>query len=603
MTMLTRWGRDLDAERVLPEHPRPQLVRGTWRSLNGWWEHAVTPADVSEPPADGAWDGRILVPFSPEAPLSGVGRQVQPDELLWYRRTLDVPTGFVPPGGRLLLHFGAVDQTATVYVDGQEVGDHHGGYLPFTVDLTDAVSPGPRELVVRVRDLSNNRGPSSGKQRLVRGGIWYTAQSGIWQTVWLEAVPARYVAELHLVPRLDDGTVEVTVVAAGAPSRDLATVRVTDGGRLVGGAAAPAGVPTTVRLSAVRPWTPDDPHLYGVEVTLGADRVRSYVGMRSVAVGTDESGTPRLLLNGEPFLHAGVLDQGYWPDGLLTPPSDEAMVHDISTMKRLGFTMLRKHIKVEPLRWYHHCDRLGMLVWQDMVNGGGRYRTAAVTWPGRLPSAGRRLRDDRYAVFGRTDSHGRDEFRREARATVELLRNTPSVVCWVPFNEGWGQFDAAAVAAEVAALDPTRVVDHASGWHDQGAGDVWSLHVYQRRFRAPRRAPEERRVLALTEYGGYDLTVPDHTWGPEHMGYRHFDTVTALAAAFERLHDDELVPTVGAGLSATVYTQLCDVEDEVNGLLTYDREVLKIDEAVVRAALDRLRAAFTASTSAGTGRP
>jgi beta-galactosidase/beta-glucuronidase len=605
--MLTRWGRDLDPEHVLPEHPRPQLVRDGWLNLNGWWDLAVTPVAAGSSPGAGAWPDRILVPFSPEAALSGVGRQLQPDELLWYRRTLDVPAGFVPQGGRLLLHFGAVDQTATVYVDGHEVGDHHGGYLPFTVDLTEVVSTGSttrdHELVVRVRDLSNNRGPSSGKQRLVRGGIWYTAQSGIWQTVWLEAVPARYVERLDLVPHLDDGTVEVTVVAAGAPSRGLATVRVTDRGRLVGGAAAPPGVPTTVRLSAVRPWTPDDPHLYDVEVTLGDDRVTSYVGMRSVAVGTDDTGTPRLLLNGAPFLHAGVLDQGYWPDGLLTPPSDEAIVHDISTMKRLGFTMLRKHIKVEPLRWYHHCDRLGMLVWQDMVNGGDRYRTAAVTWPGRLPSAGRRLRDDRYSVFGRSDGHGRDEFRREVRATVALLRNAPSVVCWVPFNEGWGQFDASAVAAEVAALDPTRVVDHASGWHDQGAGDVWSLHVYQRRFRAPRRAPEERRVLALTEYGGYDLTVPGHTWGPDHMGYKHFDTAESLTVAFERLHDDQLVPAIPAGLSATVYTQLSDVEDEVNGLLTYDREVTKIDEAVVRGALARMRCAFTASTSAGTGRP
>ena len=605
--MLTRWGRDLDPERVLPEHPRPQLVRDGWLNLNGWWDYAVTPASAHQPPDDDGWDGRILVPFSPEAPLSRVGRQVQPDELLWYRRKLSVPDGFVPPGGRLLLHFGAVDQTATVYVDGQEVGYHHGGYLPFTIDLTDVVSTSsttsPHELVVRVRDLSNNCGPSSGKQRLVRGGIWYTAQSGIWQTVWLEAVPARYVERLDLVPRLDDGTVEVTVVAAGAASSGLATVRVTDGGRLIGGAAAPPGVPTTVRLSALRRWTPEDPHLYDVEVTLGDDRVTSYVGMRSVAVGTDATGTPRLLLNGEPYLHAGVLDQGYWPDGLLTPPSDEAMVHDISTMKRLGFTMLRKHIKVEPMRWYHHCDRLGMLVWQDMVNGGGRYRTAAVTWPGRLPSASRRLRDDRYAVFGRTDSHGRDEFRREVRATVELLRNTTSVVCWVPFNEGWGQFDARSIAAEVADLDPTRVVDHASGWHDQGAGDVWSLHVYQRRFRPPKRTPGESRVLALTEYGGYDLTIPNHTWGPEHMGYKHFETREGLAAAFERLHDDELVPAMVDGLSATVYTQLSDVEDEVNGLLTYDREVLKIDEDVVRGAVERLRAAFTASTSAGTGRP
>ncbi len=477
-----------------------------------------------------------------------------------------------------------------MFIDGTEVGGHHGGYLPFTIDVTDLVSPDSNdrayELVVRVRDLSNNRGPSSGKQRLARGGIWYTAQSGIWQTVWLEAVPATYVERLTLTPLLEDGVVEVVVsTPAGRSCRDLATVRILDGDRLVGEGGTAPGTPLRIPLSDVRPWTPDDPHLYDVEVDLGEDRVTSYVGMRSFGVGPDDAGVPRLLLNGEPFLHVGVLDQGYWPDGLLTPPSDAAMVHDIETMKGLGFTMLRKHLKIEPLRWYAHCDRIGMLVWQDLVNGGGRYRTAAVTWPGRFPV---RLRDDRYALLGRADEAGREEFRSEARATVELLRNVVSLALWAPFNEGWGQFDAAAIAAEVTALDPTRSIDHASGWHDQGAGDVWSHHVYQRRFRAPRRRAGERRVLGLTEYGGYDLTVPGHSWGPEHFGYRHFESAEALATAFERLHDDELGPTVAAGLSATVYTQLSDVEDEVNGLLTYDREVLKLPADLVRRALSAL---------------
>ncbi len=568
-----------------PGVPRPQLVRDSYLNLNGHWDYAVTDLSAETPER---WDGRILVPFSPEAELSGVGRQLQPDELLWYRRSLTFPDGFAVPGGRVLLHFGAVDQTCTAWLDGVEVGGNHGGYLPFTCDLTPALAgTGPWELVVRVRDVSNNRGPSSGKQRLERGGIWYTAQSGIWQTVWLESVPARYVDALHLAPRLAEQALRITVGASSGPG-GRATVRVRDGDRLVVERTVPVGVPSDVPLDAVRPWTPQDPHLYDVEVTLGADRVRSYVGMRSFGVGRDADGVPRLLLNGEPHLPVGVLDQGYWPDGLVTAPSDAAMVHDIATMKRLGFTMLRKHVKVEPLRWYHHCDRLGMLVWQDLVNGGGRYRTAAVTWPGRWPI---RLRDDRpwaRAVLGRGDRASRAEFLDELQRTVLLLRNAASVAMWVPFNEGWGQFDARAVARRLAALDPTRPVDHASGWHDQGSGDVRSLHRYGRALRLPRR--RDGRVLALSEYGGYDLAVAGHTWSSADFGYRHFESASSLGTAFGRLHRDELAPALARGLGATVYTQLSDVEDELNGLLTYDREVLKLPEELVRGALEALGA-------------
>jgi hypothetical protein len=357
----------------------------------------------------------------------------------------------------------------------------------------------------------------------------------------------------------------------------------------VASGSVPVGVPCDLPLDAVRPWTPEDPHLYDLEVTLGADRVRSYVGMRSFGVGPDRHGVRRLLLNGQPYFHAGVLDQGYWSDGMLTAPSDEAMVHDITTMKRLGFTMLRKHLKVEPLRWYHHCDRLGMLVWQDLVNGGGRYRTAAVTWPGRFPI---RMRDDtprRQAVLGRGDPVSREEFRSELRRTVAHLRNVTSLAVWVPFNEGWGQFDAASIAGSLAGLDPTRPVDHASGWHDQGGGDLRSLHVYARRFRVPGRRRRDGRVLVLSEYGGYDLGVAGHTVGERRFGYRHFRTAQALGDAFRRLHAREVSPAVSRGLSASVYTQLYDVEDEVNGLLTYDREVLKLPEALVREALGLLR--------------
>jgi glycosyl hydrolase family 2 len=591
--LLTRWGRDLDPDRVLSEYPRPQLVRDSYLNLNGWWDYALTPASAPPP---SRYDGRILVPFSPEAPLSGVGRQLRPDERLTYRRAVDLPAGFVPAGGRLLLHLGAVDQTCVVRLNGTEVGRNAGGYLPFTCDLTETLRPGSNELVVDVRDRSDGHQHASGKQRLRRGGIWYTAQSGIWQTVWLEAVPDPYVERLTLVPLLAEGAVEVTVHAGPSPRAGLVEARVSVGSRSV---VTPVGTPVRVGVDDVRPWSPDDPHLYDVQVRLGEDRVTSYAGLRSYGVGADARGTPRLLLNGEPTVQVGVLDQGYWPDGLLTAPTDEAMVHDIETMRRLGFTMLRKHLKVEPLRWYHHCDRLGMLVWQDFVNGGGRYRTAAVTWPGRYPV---RLDDTRrHALLGRASAAGRDLFREEARRTVEHLRNVPSVATWVVFNEGWGQFDANAVTDEVRRLDPTRVLDHASGWHDQGGGDLRSVHDYSRRFRVPRRR-RDSRVLVLSEYGGRARRVVGHTLD-DGAGFGYGDLLgpEALAEWFTAVHADLAAAVRDGGLSATVYTQLSDVEDELNGLLTYDREVLKLDESVVWTALRRLRSATDPLTGPAAG--
>ncbi|MDX6325472.1 MAG: hypothetical protein QOK15_1826 [Nocardioidaceae bacterium] len=582
--LLTRWGRALDADRVLPEHPRPQLVRdGPWLNLNGRWRYAVTPAGAAEPVR---YDGDILVPFSPEATLSGVGRQLRPDELLWYSRTFTLPSALLT-AGRLLLHFGAVDQSCTVWMNGVEVARNASGYLPFSCDITSVLRDGPNTLTLRVTDLSDRRGPSSGKQRLDRGGIWYTASSGIWQTVWVEPVPPAYVAGLVLTPLLDPAALEVTVHVDG-PTSGPAHVTVRSEGTHVASAEVPVGQPTRLPLPGVRVWSPEDPFLYDVEVRYADDEVRSYVGMRTFGTGLDEEGLPRLLLNGRPYLHVGVLDQGYWPDGLMTAPSDEAMVHDITTMKRLGFTMLRKHMKVEPLRWYFHCDRIGMLVWQDLVNGGGRYLDPVISWPGRRRGRRLRLPDNRYALFGRRDPEGRRVFRAELRRTVALLRNVTSLAVWVPFNEGWGQFAAAEVTAELRALDPTRSIDHASGWHDQRAGDLWSRHVYQRPFEVPARAPEERRVLVLSECGGYGLVVPGHTWSSRHHGYGHVGTSEELMTAFVELHRGQIAPAVRRGLSGTVYTQLADVEDEVNGLLTYDREVLKLPEEVVRSVLTSL---------------
>ncbi|MFD1827046.1 DUF2804 family protein [Mumia zhuanghuii] len=580
--MITTWGEALDPDRVLPEYPRPQLVRDSYVNLNGRWEHAFTPAGVTEAPV--RWDGEIVVPFSPEAPLSGVNRMLTPDEALWYRRTVRLPDGFVRD--RVLLHFGAVDQDCEVWVDGTRVGKHRGGYLPFTLDVTDALTGDEHALVVRVRDVTDTSWRSRGKQKLERGGIWYTPQSGIWQTVWLESVPRQWVAQLVLTPSLETGEVEVCVLPGGDGDR-TAEVAVSADGHEVVRTSVEVGVPTRLPLGDdLRRWSPEDPFLYDVEVRLGDDHVTSYVGMRSFGIGPDAHGRTRLLLNGAPYLHAGLLDQGYWPDGLYTAPSDEALVHDIRTAKELGFTMLRKHIKIEPMRWYHHCDRLGMLVWQDMVNGGRRYNPAVITTPVALPVT---LADSHHALFGRQDEEGRTEFLDELDATVALLRSAPSVAAWVPFNEGWGQFDAMAAAARVRELDPTRPVDHVSGWYDQGGGDMASRHVYFRPYRLSRRDAEDPRAAVLSEYGGYSYRVTGHVWNDKEFGYRKYAERASFERAYLRLQHAQVGPAVEKGLAAFVYTQLADVEDETNGLMTYDRRVLKVDTEAVRASNQRLR--------------
>lgn len=637
MSRITPWGRELQAELAahradpagrpapvpLPEYPRPQLARGSYLNLNGLWDYAITTS--ATPPQ--RWDGEILVPFPPESALSGVERIVRPNDHLWYRRTLQIPRDFNE--GRVWLHFGAVDQLCEIRLDGHFLARHQGGFLPFRVDVTAFADGAPHQLTLHVRDLTDTSWLSRGKQALRPGGIWYTPHSGIWQTVWLESVPATAVEGLVLEPDLESGVLEVEATttspapvevlllsawspeagchgdrlahAAGEsvapPTADERSGRGVAGGNgraassdpVAGNGGGWARVRLRLEVPEARAWTPEDPHLYGLRVRVGEDVVESYAAMRSVGLGQGKHGKPVLLLNGQPYFHAGVLDQGYWPDALVTPPSDAAMVWDIATMKDLGYTMLRKHIKIEPLRWYMHADRLGMLVWQDFVNGGGRYNRAVVQIPAVMTA---HMDDSQYRIFARQDPAGREDYWRETEETIALLRNSPSIVCWVPFNEGWGQFDSALVEEAVREWDPSRLIDHASGWHDQGVGDFYSPHIY---FRTVRPLPEwgwDGRAVVLSEYGGYSLPIPGHEFSEREYGYRRFTTQEELTDAWESLHREQIVPSIGAGLAGFVYTQLSDVEDEMNGLVTADRTVVKVDAEVQRAVNAAVRDAF-----------
>lgn len=565
--LTTPWGDALDRTSVLPEHPRPHLQRERWMSLNGVWDFDVAPVSQAARPA---FEREIVVPFSPEAPLSGVDHVLQPDEHGWYRRHFTLPKGF--DAGRVLLHFGAVDQDCEVWIDGAPVGGHRGGMLPFTLDITDALHRDEHEIIVRVRDVTDTSYRARGKQSLEPNGIWYSPSSGIWQTVWLEAVPELHVTDIVTDFDLDREELTVTLEATG---EGVASVLVRASGKDLARVEAVVGEPTRIHLPDARRWHPDDPFLHDLEFTLGDDSVSSYVGLRTVGTGVDASGHTHVTLNGEPIFLFGLLDQGYWPDGLLTPPSDEAMVYDITTAKQLGFNLLRKHCKLEPARWYFHCDRLGMLVWQDMVNGGEHVSRLVAQAP--VIASGMQRDDTKHGPFGRKDEAGRQEFLAETEATIAELRHFPSIITWVPFNEGWGQFDSLAVTQRIKELDPTRLVDHASGWHDQGGGDFTSRHVY---FKAYKPSDDELagpRIAALTEYGGYSHRVPGHTWAAKEFGYRKYDNRGKFELAHHRLHRDEIEPAVERGLSVAILTQLTDVETETNGLITYDRKVVKLE--------------------------
>ncbi|MGE5496065.1 MAG: glycoside hydrolase family 2 protein [Burkholderiales bacterium] len=575
--LYTRWGEKLDKNCPLDEYPRPQMRRDDWLCLNGIWQYAIRKSGEPEP---AVYDGDIVVPFSPESLLSGVKRQLKPGETLWYKRTVSFEK---LEQKRLLLHFGAVDQHCTVYCNGREAGSHSGGYWPFCFDITELVGEGNNTLTLAVTDDSDLGSEAYGKQKLERGGIWYTAQSGIWQTVWAEYVPRQYITDMKITPDCKNAEAEFCVGFADGDNIPEYRVQIFEDGRLVS-----EGVfaETTARLpvKGFRFWSPDDPFLYKVKITAGEDTVKSYFGMREFDAVRDVSGRLRFTLNGKPLYQTGLLDQGYWSDGLYTAPSDEAIVWEITELKKLGFNMLRKHIKIEPLRWYYHCDRLGMLVWQDFVSGGGPYKPLVTQV---LPFLNIRLNDKRLRLFGRRGKEGRAAFLRDMARTIKLLQNVVSIAVWVPFNEGWGQFDALRISRTLKNMDPTRLVDHASGWHDQGGGDFESRHIYYKKYRM--RPDKYGRVQALTEFGGYSCPATDHMASDVLFGYRMYQGEDELTAAYERLYLNEVLPAAREGLAVSVYTQVSDVEDEINGIFTYDRAVMKLRGEVVRRINEELK--------------
>jgi len=561
-TLLTRWAKDVSPESAHPEYPRPQMVRKTWRNLNGLWQYAITPRDAARPER---FDGEILVPFPIESALSGVKKPVGPQKRLWYRRTFDVPPAW--RDGRILLHFEAVDWETTVWVNGTKLGTHRGGYDPFSLDVTAALkASGPQELVLSVWDPTDAGTQPHGKQTLKPRGYSYTAVTGIWQTVWLEPVPRVFISGLKIVPNVDDSNVKIEVRVEGCDNPNGVTIQavVRDGKFAVPMAEVPVVAPLVLTLDKMRLWSPEDPFLYGLTISLDSsgkrlDEVESYFGMRKITVTKDARGMNRLALNGKPLFQYGFLDQGWWPDGLYTAATDEALRYDVEMTKKIGMNMVRKHVKVEPARWYYHCDRLGVLVWQDMPHANGYVGSndPDLTRPADVAA----------------------QFRSELRAMIDARRNAPSIVTWVLFNEGWGQFDVKGITDWIKGYDPTRLVNSTSGWTDRGVGDLRDVHIYT----GPGMAPvEPGRAVVLGEFGGLGLPLEGHLWQKEgNFGYRGMKDRADLTAGYRDLLT-KLRPLIEKGLSAAVYTQTSDVETEVNGLMTYDRAILKIDAAELR---------------------
>ena len=561
----TEWSETVNPKQVLPEYPRPQMVRGEWSNLNGEWEYAIRAKGGVEPTA---YDGNILVPFAVESSLSGVQKTVGTDNELWYKRTFDIPSSW--KNKNIILNFGAVDWKADVFVNDILIGSHKGGYTPFSFDITPYLKGQKgQKLTVRVWDPSDAGFQPRGKQVAKPEGIWYTPVTGIWQTVWLEPVASNHITAIKAIPDVDNSVVGVTVSTSESSVTDIVEVQISDkNNNVVATAQGVQGQEMRLQVKDAELWSPENPYLYDMKVTLlgkQKDEVKSYTAFRKISVQKDAAGIYRMCLNNKPLFQYGPLDQGWWPDGLYTAPTDEALLYDIKKTKDWGFNMIRKHVKVEPARWYYHCDREGILVWQDMPSGD-----MGNQWGPREYNAG-------------TDKNRTQEsisnFYTEWKEIMNLCMSNPSVVVWVPFNEAWGQFDTEKVVEWTEAYDPSRLVNPASGGNHRACGDILDLHNYP----GPEMyLADPMRVNVLGEYGGIGLALDGHLWwNNRNWGYIQFKSSDEVTAEYVK-YAKELKTLVKKGFSAAVYTQTTDVEGEVNGLMTYDRKVIKINEDAVR---------------------
>ncbi|MHA1385260.1 MAG: glycoside hydrolase family 2 protein [Candidatus Helarchaeota archaeon] len=550
--IMTRWAKDVIPENPFPEYPRPQFRRLKWMNLNGLWDYAIRPKKQI---STTSFDGKILVPFPIESALSGVRQKLKHKNKLWYRRFFKIPGTWKDQ--RILLHFGAVDWETNVWLNGQKVGSHKGGYVPFTFEITKYLKQEDNEIRVAVWDPTNKGSQERGKQSLRPWGIYYTAISGIWQTVWLEPVPTSYIKSIRMIPDIDKQILNLNVEVNEFESGDKIQLEVRDDDKEVISTSGNADQDFILRILNPKLWSPDNPFLYDLIIKLERegmilDEVASYFGMRKIGLRKDENGIIRIELNNKPIFQYGTLDQGYWPDGLYTAPTDEALRYDIEITKKLGFNMIRKHVKVEPARWYYYCDKLGMLVWQDMINGGKLF-----------------LRG----------KESKKNYWNELKAMISALYNTPCIVVWVPFNEGWGQFQTKKVVSWIKRYDPSRLVDNASGWFDKKVGDIRDIHKYP----GPKLPKlEKNRAVVIGEFGGLGLKVENHIWHKKlKWSYKGSPNSEVLTEKYAQLIS-KLKPLIKRGLCAAIYTQITDVEGEINGLLTYDREVSKINEQKLR---------------------
>jgi beta-galactosidase/beta-glucuronidase len=572
----TQWAEQVDPARPLKEYPRPQMQRENWLNLNGLWEYAIRPADT---PETSAYDGKILVPFAAESALSGIGKMVGKENVLLYRHTVTLPKEF--RNKKILLHFGAVDWKCDVSVNGISVGAHTGGYDPFYFDITAALKrSGTQEIKVTVWDPTDEGPQPRGKQVKTPRSIWYTPVTGIWQTVWLEAVPESFIESLRLTPDLDKAMVNVRARVNNIRTGDRLRISVWDGPKKVAEHDSEE-LAISIAVPDAKHWTPQDPFLYDVRISLmrkgkTVDEVQSYFGMRKISAGRDADGFQRMMLNNEMMFQYGPLDQGWWPDGLYTAPTDEALKFDIQKTKDMGFNMIRKHVKVEPARWYYHCDRIGMLVWQDMPSGDMGNR-----WESRPGIIGLGTERERTAESEKI-------FRDEWKAIMDANMNFPSIVVWVPFNEAWGQFKTREIVQWTLSYDPTRLVNAASGGNFYDVGHIFDLHNYPDPAMPSPDVFGKEQVIVLGEYGGLGLPLEGHTWQDKNnWGYQSFPSREELLKKYEDFIN-RFAPLIRNGLSAAIYTQTTDVEIETNGLMTYDRKVVKMPEERLRQMHQKL---------------